>query len=145
MTSKLSEPQRLTETQKELLILFSSDPVTADITPLGTLTRRIALAMKTPSSLALALNNANLGGSHDWKYWLTSRWISVVWPQYKESRRLTFIQVKLKITLTGGTVMHAWITYTIAKIKQQNHAKREMVPVKMETIDGYIYNHACNK
>ena len=37
------------------------------------------------------------------------------------------------------------LTYTIAKIKQQNHAEREMVPVKMETIDGYIYNHACNK
>ena len=68
MTTSLNDFKALrasvpTETQKELLILFSSDPVTADITPLGTLTPSDCLSNEDfLSSTGACFNNANLGG-----------------------------------------------------------------------------------
>ena len=98
--------------------------------------------------LALALITPISAVASDWKYIVDgadgSLWFG---RNVRNHEGLTFIQVKTEDHPNGrnGDV-HAWTdVYNCEDQTTKSRKEREMVPVKMETTDGYIYNHACNK
>lgn len=98
--------------------------------------------------LALALITPISAVASDWKYIVDgadgSLWFG---RSIRNHEGLTFIQVKTEEHPNGRNGdEYAWMgVYNCEDQTTRSYKEKKMVPVNMETTDGSIYNHACNK